>query len=305
MKLGGERRTSLTQTIDLMPTFLDLYDAPIPDEVQGYSLIPILKKDTAQRSAGMFGYWGGGINIVDGQYTYFCYPKDMLNQDLYQYTLMPTHMTKLVTVEELKSASLAGPFEFTKELPVLRVAHKSKAGTKTHSFHFPEKMEDTQSVIYDVKSDPGQTKPITDKNMTRFNITLNEGINFVIFCLKNMWGGEIFVPKIPSYKITELAKAISPSSKLKIIGIRPGEKTHEEMISSSESLNTIEFKNYFVICPNSELINWSKNKYIKTNKAGKSCEGEFSYNSKDNKNFLKASDLKKIIKANLSDIELK
>tara|TARA_Y100000590_G_scaffold14377_1_gene17286 strand:- start:1887 stop:2900 length:1014 start_codon:yes stop_codon:yes gene_type:complete len=147
--------------------------------------------------------------------------------------------------------------------------------------------------------------PITDKNMTRFNITLNEGINFVILCLKNMWGGEIFVPKIPSYKITELAKAISPSSKLKIIGIRPGEKIHEEMISSSESLNTIEFKNYFVICPNSELINWSKNKYIKTNKSGKSCEGEFSYNSKDNKNFLKASDLKKIIKANLSDIELK
>ena len=89
----------------------------------------------------------------------------MLNQDLYQYTLMPTHMTKLFTVEELKSASLAGPFDFTKELPVLRVAHKSKAGTKTHSFHFPEKMEDTQSVIYDVKSDPGQTKPVTDKKI--------------------------------------------------------------------------------------------------------------------------------------------
>ena len=89
----------------------------------------------------------------------------MLNQDLYQYTLMPTHMTKLFTVEELKSASLAGPFDFTKELPVLRVAHKSKAGTKTHSFHFPEKMEDTQSVIYDVLSDPGQTKPVTDRSI--------------------------------------------------------------------------------------------------------------------------------------------
>ena len=178
MKLGGERRTSLTQTIDLMPTFLDLYDAPIPDEVQGYSLIPILKKDTTQRSAGMFGYWGGGINIVAGQSPYFCYPKDMLNQDLYQYTLMPTHMTKLFTVEELKSASLAGPFEFTKELPVLRVAHKSKAGTKTHSFHFPEKMEDTQRVIYDVKSDPGQTKPIIDKKiLERLNQEMMRLIN--------------------------------------------------------------------------------------------------------------------------------
>ena len=102
----------------------------------------------------------------------------MLNQDLYQYTLMPTHMTKLFTVEELKSASLAGPFEFTKELPVLRVAHKSKAGTKTHSFHFPEKMEDTQSVNYYVKSDPGQTKPITDKKiLERLNQEMMRLIN--------------------------------------------------------------------------------------------------------------------------------
>ena len=146
-----------------MPTILDLYDAPIPNEVEGLSLVPILENDTTSRTAGMFGYWGGGINIVDGKYTYFCYPKDMLNQDLFQYTLMPTHMTKLFTVDELKSASLAGPFDFTKELPVLRVAHKSKAGSKTHSFHFPEKMEDTQSVIYDVLSDPGQTKPIMEK----------------------------------------------------------------------------------------------------------------------------------------------
>ena len=162
---SGQRRTSLTQTIDLMPTILDLYGVKEPPEVQGYSLMKILNDDKPVRSAGMFGYWGGGINIVDGKYTYFCYPKDMLNQDLYQYTLMPTHMTKLFTVEELKSASLAGPFDFTKELPVLRVAHKSKAGTKTHSFHFPEKMEDTQSVIYDVLSDPGQTKPITDRSI--------------------------------------------------------------------------------------------------------------------------------------------
>ena len=148
-----------------MPTILDLYGVKEPPEVQGYSLMKILNDDKPVRSAGMFGYWGGGINIVDGKYSYFCYPKDMLNQDLYQYTLMPTHMTKLFTVEELKSASLAGPFDFTKELPVLRVAHKSKAGTKTHSFHFPEKMEDTQSVIYDVLSDPGQTKPITDRSI--------------------------------------------------------------------------------------------------------------------------------------------
>jgi UDP-N-acetylglucosamine 4,6-dehydratase/5-epimerase len=147
--------------------------------------------------------------------------------------------------------------------------------------------------------------PITDKRMTRFNITLTEGINFVTLSLKNMWGGEIFIPKIPSYKILDLAKAIAPDCKIKFVGIRPGEKIHEEMISSSESLNTVEFKNYFVICPNSELINWSKKDYIKKNKLGKNCKSEFSYNSKENNKFLKTSDLKKIIKSNLSDIELK
>ena len=85
--------------------------------------------------------------------------------------------------------------------------------------------------------------PITDKRMTRFNITLDQSVEFVFFCLKKMWGGEVFVPKIPSYKILDLAKAISPKSRIKFIGIRPGEKIHEEMISSSEALNTLEFKN--------------------------------------------------------------
>ena len=83
---------------------------------------------------------------------------------------MPTHMTKLFTVDELKSVSLAGPFNFTKELTLLRVAHKSKVGSKTHSFHFPEKMEDTKSVIFDVSNDPSQTKPILDKKVLELGI---------------------------------------------------------------------------------------------------------------------------------------
>jgi hypothetical protein len=115
----------------------------------------------------MFGYWGGGVNVVDGRYTWFCYPKDMQNQDLYQYTLMPCHMTKMFTVEELKSASLVGPFDFTKGVPLLRVAHRSKAGTRTHSFHFPERMEDTNTVLYDLETDPGQTTPIDDAAVKR------------------------------------------------------------------------------------------------------------------------------------------
>jgi len=159
---AGERRQSLTQTIDLMPTFCDLFGADIPAEVEGKSLLPLLEKDTPAREAAIFGYWGGGINVVDGRYTYFCYPNDMQNQELYQYTLMPSHMTKMFTVDELKSASLVGPFDFTKGVPLLRVAHKSKADTKTHSYHFPEKMEDTNTVLYDLNSDPGQIKIVND-----------------------------------------------------------------------------------------------------------------------------------------------
>ena len=160
---AGERRKSLTQTIDLMPTFCELFGAEAPQEVQGHSLLPLLERDQSSRTAGIFGYWGGGINVVDGRYTYFCYPKDMKNQDLYQYTLMPMHMTKMFTVEELRSASLVPPFDFTKGVSLLRIAHQSKADSKTHSFHFPEKMEDTNTVLYDLESDPGQTRPLSNR----------------------------------------------------------------------------------------------------------------------------------------------
>jgi arylsulfatase A-like enzyme len=157
---AGQRRNALTQTIDLMPTILDLYGAKIPKEVEGKSLVPLMSKDNDLRTSAIFGYWGGGVNLTDGQYTYFAYPKDMLNQDLYQYTLMPTHMTKPFSIEELKGSTLVPPFNFTKELPLLKVPHKSKADTKTHSYHFPEKMEETQSAIYDVSLDPGQQQKI-------------------------------------------------------------------------------------------------------------------------------------------------
>ena len=159
---AGERRTALTQTIDLMPTILDIFQAPIPTEVEGKSLLPLIEKETELRKSAIFGYWGGGVNLATERYTYFSYPENMKTQELYQYTLMPTHMTKPFSLEELKEASLAPPFKFSKELPLLKVPHKSKADSKTHSYHFPEKMEDTQSAIYDVSIDPQQSKKIED-----------------------------------------------------------------------------------------------------------------------------------------------
>jgi len=119
---------------------------------------------------------------------------------------------------------------------------------------------------------------VTDKRMTRFSITLEEAVKFVITCLKNMKGSEIFVPKIPSYRILDLVKAIDKNKKIKMIGIRPGEKLHEEMITVHDSLYTTEKKDYFIINPKKNSNNKSK---------------IFSYNSFDNVDYLKEQLLKK------------
>ena len=143
---------------------------------------------------------------------------------------------------------------------------------------------------------------ITDPNMTRFSITLEEGVNFVLNSLKTMWGGEIFVPKIPSYKITDVIKAINPYAKIKKIGVRPGEKINEEMISIHDSPNTLEAKNYFIIAPTLKFRNFKK-EYLKKNKLFKSCKDNFSYNSKDNINFLSIKKIKDLIRTNIKDFD--
>ena len=138
--------------------------------------------------------------------------------------------------------------------------------------------------------------PITDYRMTRFNITLQEGVNLVLMALEKMWGGELFVPKIPSYKITDLAKAIAPDCELYEVGIRPGEKLHEEMITETDSLRTAEFKDYYVIMPSTVL--WDEEKFIQESNSypGKRCEFGFKYNSGTNPNFLSVEEIKELIK---------
>ncbi len=137
--------------------------------------------------------------------------------------------------------------------------------------------------------------PITDKRMTRFNITLEEGVNFVLNCLEKMWGGELFVPKIPSYNILDVAKAIAPDGKIKEVGIRPGEKLHEEMITGTDSINTIEFDDYFVILPSTPLWDIEKFRLDSNSKEGKYCEFGFSYNSGNNEKFLSVNELNELI----------
>ena len=140
--------------------------------------------------------------------------------------------------------------------------------------------------------------PITDKRMTRFNITLNEAILFVLDSLKMMHGGEIFVPKIPSFKVIDLAKAFDSNKKIKIIGMRPGEKLHEEMVSIGDSIYTIEFKNSYIICPQSENIIWNKNFHLKNKKGSKSFTENVSYNSGTNDKFLSIKELKNLLRLN-------
>jgi len=137
--------------------------------------------------------------------------------------------------------------------------------------------------------------PITDKRMTRFNITLQEGVDFVLDCLDIMWGGELFVPKIPSYKILDLAKAVAPECKLDFVGIRPGEKIHEEMITTTDSINTIEFDKYYVILPSLNI--WDKEKFRQTSNdnPGIMCNYGFNYNSGENDKFLTVEELKALI----------
>lgn len=142
--------------------------------------------------------------------------------------------------------------------------------------------------------------PITDERMTRFWITLQQGVDFVLKNFERMYGGEIFVPKIPSMKITDLAKAMAPNMKTKIIGIRPGEKLHEVMCPADDSHLTLEFADHFVIRPTIKFTNrdvdYTKNKL---GEKGKEVTQGFEYNSGSNNKFLTAEELKQINKDNL------
>ncbi|MEK4698579.1 UDP-N-acetylglucosamine 4,6-dehydratase (inverting) [Solibacillus sp. FSL R7-0668] len=131
--------------------------------------------------------------------------------------------------------------------------------------------------------------PITDERMTRFWITLEQGVQFVLDNLERMYGGEIFVPKIPSMNIMDLAKAIAPECKTEIVGIRPGEKLHEAMIMEDDARHTLEYPTYYVISP--ELSWWNK----ENNGEGKPLPEGFAYTSDNNTEWLTIEELKNLV----------
>lgn len=142
--------------------------------------------------------------------------------------------------------------------------------------------------------------PITDERMTRFNISLQEGVDMVLWSLENAWGGEVLVPKIPSYRIIDVATAIAPECRQEIIGIRPGEKIHEEMITSSDSPNTVDIGRYYAILPSAGAF--SIESYCEAFKASRVAPG-FAYDSGSNPDYLNVDQLKRLIGEQVGQVE--
>lgn len=138
--------------------------------------------------------------------------------------------------------------------------------------------------------------PITNEAMTRFNITLDEGINIVHYALEKAWGGEIFVPKIPSYRILDVAQAVAPNCKISYVGVRPGEKIHEEMITENDSYFTYDSGDFYIITPT--VPTWDCKKWQAAFKAEKVKEG-FCYNSGKNDQWLTIDELRSLIRKHL------
>jgi FlaA1/EpsC-like NDP-sugar epimerase len=155
------------------------------------------------------------------------------------------------------------------------------------------------SVIpYFIKKKEEGKLPITDISMTRFNISLQGGVDMVMHAIEHAWGGEIFIPKIPSYKITDVAAAIAPNCQLEIVGIRPGEKIHEEMITPSDSFYTYDLGKYYTILPS--VPNFNIIDYILKFNAKKVKEG-FNYNSGSNSEWETVESLKKLIEIHVTN----
>ena len=161
---SGTRRQSLTQTIDLMPTFLDLHGCAIPSTVTGSSLLPMLSEDTPNRTSQIFGMFAGPVGITDGTYAYYRYPEDLSGEKLRLYTLMPSHMVDLFNIGELKTSELAQPFNFTKGAPTLRMKIDP---SNTQVGQDGATLEGCINTLYNVETDPGQETPLNDNTVEK------------------------------------------------------------------------------------------------------------------------------------------
>jgi len=210
---------------------------------------------------------------------------------------LESNVTKIVALSTDKACApinLYGATKLTSDK--LFIAANNIKGHKNIRFsvvRYGNVMGSNGSVIpFFLKKKAEGVLPITDVNMTRFNISLAEGVDMVLHALDTAWGGELFVPKIPSYRITDVAEAIGPECEHRIEGIRPGEKIHEEMITSSDSFTTYDLGKYYVILP--QVPNWNLDEYIKTFDA-KIVPVGFNYSSGENTEWETVESLRKLI----------
>ncbi len=159
----GERRQALTQTIDLMPTILEMAGLSVPAEVRGHSLLPVLERDAPLRDGLILGMFGGPICATDGRYTYFRYPPVLTGEGLHEYTLEPAHMMAAFEIKEFEGMALSAPFDFTKGVQLLKL--KARADAKRPPGQDGTGFQDTQTVLYDLTTDPKQERPIADQGV--------------------------------------------------------------------------------------------------------------------------------------------
>ena len=231
-----------------------------------------------------------------------CVKTNVLGAENLIHACLETNVQNVVALSTDKAAApinLYGATKLTSDKLFIAANNiKGKKKIKFSVVRYGNVMGSNGSVIpFFLKEKKKGVLPITDPTMTRFNILLSEGVEMVINALKNAWGGEIFVPKIPSYRITDVANAIDEKCDQKIIGIRPGEKIHEEMITSSDSFTTYDLGKFYVILPQQPV--WDLEKYIEVHKGEKVPEN-FRYNSEQNDNFLTVSELRELINENVN-----
>ena len=210
-----------------------------------------------------------------------------------------SHVVALSTDKACAPINLYGATKLTSDkLFVAANNIKGKRNIKFSVVRYGNVMGSNGSVIpfFLKRKEIDNVLPITVESMTRFNISLQGGVDMVMHALQTAWGGEIFVPKIPSFRIIDVAEAIGPNCEKRVIGIRPGEKIHEEMISASDSFFTYDLGKYYVIIPQSTV--WNLNEFVLKFNAIKVKEG-FSYNSLDNEKMENVESLRELIREHI------
>jgi UDP-N-acetylglucosamine 4,6-dehydratase (inverting) len=212
--------------------------------------------------------------------------------------VLASEVTRVVALSTDKAAApinLYGATKLTSDK--LFIAANNIRGTKDCRFsvvRYGNVMGSNGSVIpFFLRKRSEGVLPITHPEMTRFNISLQDGVDMVLFALANAWGGELFVPKIPSFRILDLATAVAPSCRHEVIGIRAGEKLHEEMITSSDSYTSYDIGQYFAVLP--QTLSFNRDAFVEASKAAP-LPGGFNYSSGTNDQWLSVSDLRRLIR---------